>query len=294
MTRVILTGGSGFIATHVLETLLARGHSVVTTVQTLQKAQAILQAHPELQRDRIGLRDCGGYTTAFDDIVVAQPPFDAVIYTASPYYFKAKDAKSCLSRVGDLADTQYRYKAYCLVAINETTGILESVQKFAPTVKRGVRFCHLRPSTMSTPRAKARPIGVPSPRNRQMITRAMPTGQEAFAERAAWNFIEKEKPSFDLSVINPPLVLGPIAHKLASLIALNTSNERIRGMISGASKDSFPPTGNYGYFDVRDLALAHVLAAEKPETGGLQFFTVSSHFSHKEIAEIIAREFHLF
>ncbi|KAJ5178796.1 NAD(P)-binding protein [Penicillium capsulatum] len=229
MTRVILTGGSGFIATHVLETLLARGHSVVTTVQTLQKAQAILQAHPELQRDRIGLRDCGGYTTAFDDIVVAQPPFDAVIYTASPYYFKAKDAKSCLSRVGDLADTQYRYKAYCLVAINETTGILESVQKFAPTVKRG--------------------------------------------ERAAWNFIEKEKPSFDLSVINPPLVLGPIAHKLASLIALNTSNERIRGMISGASKDSFPPTGNYGYFDVRDLALAHVLAAEKPETGGLQFFT---------------------
>lgn len=55
MSRVLLTGGSGFIATHVLETLLARGHSVVTTVRSQQKAQAILEAHPELQKDRL---DC--------------------------------------------------------------------------------------------------------------------------------------------------------------------------------------------------------------------------------------------
>lgn len=55
MPRVLLTGGSGFIATHVLEILLARGHSVVTTVRSQQKAQAILQSHPELQKDRL---DC--------------------------------------------------------------------------------------------------------------------------------------------------------------------------------------------------------------------------------------------
>lgn len=55
MPRVLLTGGSGFIATHVLETLLAHGHSVVTTVRSQQKAQAILEAHPELQKDRL---DC--------------------------------------------------------------------------------------------------------------------------------------------------------------------------------------------------------------------------------------------
>lgn len=110
-------------------------------------------------------------------------------------------------------------------------------------------------------------------------------------ERAAWEFVAKEKPSFDLTVINPPLVLGPIAHRLASLSALNTSNERIRDLITGASRDRCPPTGNYGYVDVRDLALAHVLAIEKPEAGGQRFFTVSSHFSNKEIAEIIGQEF---
>jgi Nucleoside-diphosphate-sugar epimerases len=53
MTRVLLTGGSGFIAAHVLETLLARGHSVVTTVRSQTKADAIQQNHPEANNDRL-------------------------------------------------------------------------------------------------------------------------------------------------------------------------------------------------------------------------------------------------
>lgn len=106
--------------------------------------------------------------------------------------------------------------------------------------------------------------------------------------------MQNENPSFDLTVINPPLVLSPIAHSLASLSALNTSNERIRDLITGAAKDRCPPMGNYLFVDARDLALAHILAIEKPETGGKRFFTVSSHFSNKEIAEIIGQEFRQF
>ncbi|RHZ65540.1 uncharacterized protein CDV56_109478 [Aspergillus thermomutatus] len=49
MTRVLLTG-SGFIAAHILDTLLAHGHSVVTTVRSQQKAIAIQQAHPQVPR----------------------------------------------------------------------------------------------------------------------------------------------------------------------------------------------------------------------------------------------------
>lgn len=48
MTRVLLTGGSGFIAAHVLEALLARGHSVVTTVRSQTKADAIQRMHPDV------------------------------------------------------------------------------------------------------------------------------------------------------------------------------------------------------------------------------------------------------
>lgn len=44
---------------------------------------------------------------AFDDAVVSELPFEAVIHTASPYHFHAKDAKELLEpgehwTVGDL------------------------------------------------------------------------------------------------------------------------------------------------------------------------------------------------
>ncbi|KAJ5676120.1 NAD(P)-binding protein [Penicillium macrosclerotiorum] len=282
MTRVLLTvGGSGFIATHVLETLLARGYSVVTTVRSPQKAQAILSAHPELSKGRL---DCAivediAQPGAFDQAVISEPPFEAVIHTASPYHFHAKDAQELLTP-----------------AINGTTGILQSIQKHAPSVKRVV----LTSSFAAINNVYAKAQGkVYSEADWCPITEAQANESPAnayrasktFAERAAWNFIAREKPSFDLAVINPPLVLGPIAHNLASLSAVNTSNERIRDLVTGAAKQKCPPTGNYLYVDVRDLALAHILAIEKPDAGGKRFFTVASHFSNKEITEIIGQEF---
>ncbi|KAJ5390852.1 C6 transcription factor [Penicillium cataractarum] len=276
-----LIWGSGFIATHVLETLLARGHSVVTTVRSQQKAQAILAGHPELSKDRL---DCAivediAKADAFDNAVISEPPFEAVIHTASPYHFHAKDAKELL-----------------IPAITGTTGILKSVQKHAPSVKRVVVTSSFAAINNVYAKAKGK---VYSEADWCPITEAQANDNPAnayrasktFAERAAWDFVQNENPSFDLAVINPPLVLGPIAHNLASLSALNTSNERIRDLITGAAKNRCPPTGNYLYVDVRDLALAHVLAIEKPEAGGKRFFTVSSHFSNKEIAEIIGQEF---
>ncbi|KAJ5721863.1 NAD(P)-binding protein [Penicillium malachiteum] len=281
MSRVLLTGGSGFIATHVLETLLARGHSVVTTVRSHQKGQGILEAHPGLQKDRLdyAIVEDISQANAFDKAVLSEPPFDVVIHTASPYHFNAKDAKELIEP-----------------AVIGTTGIMKSVQQFAPSVKRVIVTSSFAAINNIYTQGKGKiyseadwcPItGEQANESPANAYRASKT----FAERAAWKFIETEKPSFDLAVINPPLVLGPIAHNLASLSALNTSNQRIRDLITGAAKDSCPPTGNYGYVDVRDLALAHVLAIEKPEAGGKRFFTVSSHFSNKEIVEIIAEAF---
>lgn len=53
MSRTLLTGGSGFIAAHVLDTLLERGHSVVTTVRSQEKGQKIKDAHPGVGSDKL-------------------------------------------------------------------------------------------------------------------------------------------------------------------------------------------------------------------------------------------------
>ncbi|KAI5298676.1 methylglyoxal reductase (NADPH-dependent) gre2, partial [Ascosphaera atra] len=53
MVRVLLTGGSGFIAAHVLDNLLEHGHSVVTTVRSQQKADKIKEAHPGVPESKL-------------------------------------------------------------------------------------------------------------------------------------------------------------------------------------------------------------------------------------------------
>ncbi|KAJ6069816.1 hypothetical protein N7499_011703 [Penicillium canescens] len=281
MTRVLLTGGSGFIAAHVLEVLLARGHSVVTTVRSQTKADAIRRAHPEIANDRLSFAivEDIAQPNAFDQAVATNPPLEAVIHTASPYHFHAQDAQELL-----------------IPAITGTTGILKSVQKHAPLVKRVVvtsSFAAINDVfASSTDKVYSEADWSPITQEQANVSPANAyRASKTFAERAAWEFIEREKPNFTLSVINPPLVLGPIVHDLTSLDTLNTSNQRIRDLVSGTPKTPCPPTGNYLFVDVRDLGLAHVLAVEKEAAGGNRFFVVSSHFSNAEIAKIIGEEF---
>ncbi|KAH6700014.1 hypothetical protein BKA61DRAFT_213400 [Leptodontidium sp. MPI-SDFR-AT-0119] len=51
--RVLLTGGSGFVAAHCLEYLLKRGHTVVTTVRSHEKGQRILDGYRQLSTDQL-------------------------------------------------------------------------------------------------------------------------------------------------------------------------------------------------------------------------------------------------
>lgn len=53
MTRTLLTGGSGFIASHILDVLLKRGHSVVTTVRSQKKAEQIKASHPGISKENL-------------------------------------------------------------------------------------------------------------------------------------------------------------------------------------------------------------------------------------------------
>lgn len=89
----------------------------------------------------------------------------------------------------------------------------------------------------------------------------------------------------------PPLVLGPIVHYLQNLDNLNTSNQRIAAILTGKAKEELPPTGTFIWTDVRDLALAHVRAAELPEAAIKRFFVTAGYFCNEEIADIIRENF---
>lgn len=45
------------------------------------------------------------------------------------------------------------------------------------------------------------------------------------AEEAAWHFMEENKPVFDLTVINPDIVIGPMLHPVSGPKSINESNK---------------------------------------------------------------------
>ncbi|KAH7327432.1 putative NADPH-dependent methylglyoxal reductase GRP2 [Rhexocercosporidium sp. MPI-PUGE-AT-0058] len=286
MTRVLLTGGSGFIAAQILHTLLGHGHSVVATVRSEDSATKIRAAYPDTPKSQLDfciVRDIAE-EGAFDEALKSDPPFEAIIHTASPFHLNITDTKK------DLLDP----------AIIGTTGLLKAIKQHAPSVKRVVitsSFASMINGTKGNSWTEHtyteedwNPI---TQREAFLDPLSGYRASKTFAERAAWDFMEKENPTFTLTTMCPPLVFGPIKHHLDHLDSLNTSNQRVRNFIRGDYKTSIPDTGTsfFLWVDVRDLALGHVRAIELPEAANKRFFIAADYFSNKEIGEIIRKNF---
>ena len=279
--RVLLTGGSGFIAAHCVDFLLQGNHSVVFTVRSHDKGKKILSNHPSVSQDKLSymIVEDIAKEDAFNEAVKSDPPFEAVLHTASPFHFKVTDPKK------DLLDP----------AIIGTTGILKAIKQNAPSVKR-VAITSSFASIVS-------PNGHPDVYNEDSwnpvtMDEALNTdaatayrGSKKFAEKAAWDFVEQEKPNFTLTTLCPPLVLGPVVHYFNDLSSINTSNELVRDLIQGKMKDGLPPTRVVIWVDVRDLARGHVRAIERDDAQGKRFFITAGSYRTSDIADIIKKNF---
>ncbi|KAK3315839.1 putative NAD dependent epimerase/dehydratase [Apodospora peruviana] len=278
---VLLTGGSGFIASHILDALLRRRYWVTVTVRSEEKGLRLQKNYPEDLRPRISFTVVEDIVQegAFDNAVKVQP-FDYIIHTACPYHFNFTDP------IADFIDP----------AVKGTVGILKSAKAYAPTVKRVVLLSSsatiLNPFNHS--KVYDETVHGETSWEQAMNPRLAYRASKIFAEKAAFEFISTEKPPFDLVVLNPPLVFGPAPSHLVSLDALNTSNQRIRDLVLGKFRSpdgdsTIPPTGPvYIFCDVRDVAEAHVKALEAgPEASGQRFFLVGGYFSNKRLADAV-------
>ncbi|EJD42224.1 NAD(P)-binding protein [Auricularia subglabra TFB-10046 SS5] len=281
--RVLLTGASGFIAAHVLDQLLKQGYWVRATVRSEAKKQDILAANAAYasQLDFAIVPDIAT-KGAFDDAVKAEPALDYIIHTASPFHFNPQDV------LKDMLEP----------AVQGTLGVLEAAHKYAPSVKRIVvtsSFASiLDPATAPGPAGKIyteedwNPITWEQSQSNNYLAYI---GSKKFAEKAAWDFVEREKPGFELIVLNPPMVFGPIINA-QSLKSLNTSNAAVYAILSGERGAEIPPTGVHLWVDVRDLASAHVIALTAAGAGNNRFLVkADGEYSNQEIADILRKLF---
>lgn len=217
---------------------------------------------------------------AFDEAVISDPPFEAVIHTASLYHYNVTDNQY------DILDP----------AINGTTGILEAIIKSAPSVKRVV-ITSAFAAIVDTHRRERYQY---SERDWNPVTldcaRHAPLGgyrgSKTSAERAAWDIMRAQHVNFTLATLQPPPIIGPIAHHVTSLDSINESNKRLRDLVVRVYRtQDLGPVPVPLWVDVRDVALAHVLCMEKPEAGGLRFLLTAGPYSSRQLAEAIDKHF---
>ncbi|KAL0939795.1 NAD-dependent epimerase dehydratase [Colletotrichum truncatum] len=285
--RILLTGANGFIAQHILTQLLEAGHSVRAVVRNQPKADQLLStfaSYPSTQLDTALVPDI---TTpgAFDAALASNRPFDAVLHTASPFNYRVVSSNL------DFIDP----------AIKGTTEILSGIARVAPSVKRVVMTSSMAavinwflpkqtdPAKIYT-EADWNPITWDEAVSTKVLNLAYGASKK-FAEEAAWDFVAKKNPGFDLVIINPPMVYGPLAdpNTYKSPQALNQSNFNLwRNFLDPGltSASPVPPEGLHLYVDVRDVARAHVLSVVTPEAGGKRFVIGNGGVSNQKIANL--------
>lgn len=104
------------------------------------------------------------------------------------------------------------------------------------------------------------------------------------AEKAAWEFYERNKDKIEMTVVNPALILGPIFTKHG-----NSSETLVVDILSGA----FPGVMNFkvGLVDLRDVAEAHYKAMFNEETNGKRYICSCRLVSLEEIITVLKQEF---
>ncbi|KAF7332838.1 D-lactaldehyde dehydrogenase [Mycena venus] len=267
--KVLVSGANGYIAVWVVRTLLENGFSVRGAVRSAEKGTHLTELFAPYG-DKFELVIVPDITVegAFDEAVKG---VDAIEHTASPFHFQADDPAELLEP-----------------AIKGTVGILESARKHGKSVKRivvtsscaAVMNISTTPQVLSEADWNDQAVREVEEKGRSASNGAKYRTSKTLAERAAWDFAKKYKDEigWDVSVMNPPLVVGPIIHAVASPDSLNTSAK----MMFLAFTRPEASAGGGCWIDVRDLALAHVRALEKEEAGGERIIITAGAFAWQD------------
>jgi len=263
MSTVLVTGGSGFVGGHVILQLLEAGHEVRTTVRSLAKEAAVrhtLARAGATNLDKLSFfaadleKDAGWAETVAG--------CDYVQHVASPFPIAQPKDENELIRP----------------AVDGTLRVLRAARDAG--VKRVVQTSSFAAvgyghGHRDTPYDETDWTNVDGPAVQPYMK------SKTLAERAAWDFIEREGNGMELAVVNPVGIFGPALNE-----DLSTSIELVKRMLEGKLPGA--PRLYLGAVDVRDVAGMQVKAMTDPAAKNQRFLAVAGGaLSMFEMAEIL-------
>lgn len=245
-SRVLVTGGSGFIAGHCILQLLAAGHEVRTTVRSSQRessVRSVLADAGMVEGDRLSF--AAADLTRDDGWAEAVRDVDFVLHVASPV------------QPGPVADEN---------------DLIVPAREGALRVLRAARAAGVQRVVLTS---AFHAVSWGHPHTGHVFTEADWTvldgpGVDAYgksktlAERAAWDFMAASGGPMELVTTLPVAVMGPVMGADVS-----GANHIVQRMLTGgmpAFPHLFIPV-----VDVRDVARAHLLAMTAPGAAGQRF-----------------------
>ncbi|KAJ6614873.1 NAD-P-binding protein [Mycena sp. CBHHK59/15] len=281
MTRgvVLVTGITGFVGTHTALTFFESGYAVKGTARTAAKAEEWIARFPQWksQYQYVVVQDMST-PGAFDEAVKG---CGIIAHTASPFHWNQGDNE----------------KDMLIPAINGTKNILNAT-KLESRIERVVLTSSLaaiidtsldepgkiwthedwNPATYDEAKVST---------NSHFVYRA----SKALAERAFWDYIRDEKPTWSGTVVCPCGTFGPPLQPFASTSSLNTSVSIMWGIASGTYKNGIPAAGSPVYVDVRDVAMAHLRAAELDVAKNQRYLLIGGSYLPSQLVEVIQHNF---
>jgi dihydroflavonol-4-reductase len=262
-TNVLVTGGTGFVAGHCILQLLQKGYSVKTTIRSADRQNEVLAM---LKEGGIDSFDSFSFIEA--DLTKdtnwdkAVENCEYVLHVASPIYLKIPKDENEMIRP----------------AVDGTLRVLKAarnagVKRVVMTSNFGaVGYSHHDTSTLITEEDWTDP-------NEKGLSAY--NKSKVLAEKAAWNFMETEGGTMELSVINPMGIFGPSLGP-----ALSSGFELLKKIMDGSMKRI--PNITLGIVDVRDVADLHIRAMTNPAAKNQRFLALAGGIlSLPEIAVLL-------
>jgi dihydroflavonol-4-reductase len=267
MTKVLLTGSSGYIGKHITLRLLSDGYEVRASVRSKVKAEevrAAMVAHLPAGFDvdgklgfvELDLESDEGWAAAIGGV-------DVLIHSASPFPIASPKDENELVRP----------------AVDGTLRALKAAH--AAGVKRIVLT-----SSVAAIYGNDLPAGKAEFDETMWTDVEHPVGRVAYtksktlAEQAAWKYIETEAPELELTTVNPVLVVGaPLDKHFGSSVSVV---ERIL-----QAKDPMLPDISFSLVDVKDVAAMHVKAISIDASKGQRFIASAGSRTFVQIAKAL-------
>jgi len=264
--RVLVTGVSGFIGSHVTERLLAKGYDVRGTVRNKAKGSKIVDALAangcdvsRLELVEANLASDDGWADAVNDCRYIQ-------HIASPLPHDAPKEREALvpeARAGAQRVLEHGFSAGA-----ERIVLTSSIAAMIGQPGKGAKMT-ITEDDWSDPdwrRMSSYPIS------------------KTRAEKSAWAYVEAQGLKEKLTVINPGVVFGPDTYGNAG-----ASLGILKAMMIG----KFPRVPKMGVplIDVRDCASIHVAAMTAKDAGGRRLLATGQTIWFHEIAAILRAQY---